>query len=160
MAGFCNIVISGNLTRKPELKKTPSGLDVTELNVAVSTYKKGAPDNQLTTFYRASIFGVRAGNAAKYLDKGSSVIVSGQNLTINTYTKQDGSGGASPEFIADSWTFAGRRNEDGGSFSAPATEESGFSSGAATPSGKGKAKSADVAPIDIDNTINLDDIPF
>ncbi|MCL2371368.1 single-stranded DNA-binding protein [Candidatus Saccharibacteria bacterium] len=158
MAGFCNIVISGNLTRKPELKKTPSGLDVTELNVAVSTYKKGAPDNQQTTFFRASIFGVRAGNAAKFLDKGSSVIVSGQNLVINTYSKQDGSTGASPEFIADNWTFAGRRNEGGesSSFSTP-SDEGGFSSGAS--SGKGK-KTSDVAPADIDNTINLDDIPF
>ncbi|MCL2001971.1 single-stranded DNA-binding protein [Candidatus Saccharibacteria bacterium] len=155
MAGFCNIVISGNLTRKPELKKTPSGLDVTELNIAVGTYKKGAPDNQQVTFYRASIFGARAENATKYLDKGSGVIVAGQNLDIRTFQKADGSAGVSPEFIADNWTFAGRKGEGGG-FSAPDDEAAGgFSSGAAK---GGKAK--DAAPMDIDDTINLDDVPF
>ncbi|MCL2038463.1 single-stranded DNA-binding protein [Candidatus Saccharibacteria bacterium] len=145
MAGFSNIVISGNLTRKPELKKTPSGLDVAEINVAVSTYKKGAPDNQQTTFYRASVFGARAENAAKYLDKGSGVIVAGQNLDIRTYTKSDGTTGISPEFIADNWTFAGRKGDSGGF----------------TPSDDAAAgKAKDVAPVDIEDTINLDDVPF
>ena len=160
MAGFCNIVISGNLTRKPELKKTPSGLDVTELNVAVGTYKKGAPDNQQVTFYRASIFGARAENATKYLDKGSGVIVSGQNLDIRTYQRADGTTGISPEFVADNWTFAGRKGEGGG-FDAPADDfggasAGGFSGGA---SAKGKAK-ADAPVVDVDDTINLDDVPF
>jgi single-strand DNA-binding protein len=162
MAGFCNIVISGNLTRKPELKKTPSGLDVTELNVAVSTYKKGAPDNQQVTFYRASIFGARAENATKYLDKGSGVIVSGQNLDIRTYQKNDGTTGISPEFVADNWTFAGRKGEGGG-FDTPSDDfgasAGGFSGGSSAAGSKG-GKTVDTPPTDIDDTINLDDVPF
>ena len=166
MAGFCNIVISGNLTRKPELKKTPSGLDVTELNVAVGTYKKGAPDNQQTIFYRASIFGARAENAAKYLDKGSGVIVSGQNLDIRTFQRADGTAGVSPEFIADNWTFAGRKGENSG-FDTPTPSDDfdtagGFSGGTSGKKAGGtKSKAKDDAPvINIDDTINLDDVPF
>jgi single-strand DNA-binding protein len=155
MAGFCNIVISGNITRKPELKKTAGGLDVTDLNVAVSTYKKGAPDNQQTTFYRASIFGARAENAAKYLDKGSGVILSGRDLDIRTYQKADGTTGVSPEFVADSWAFAGRKNEGGSPF--PDDSASGGFSGGNT---GGSAAAKDVEPTDIDDTINLDDVPF
>lgn len=159
MAGFCNIVISGNLTRKPELKKTPSGLDVTELNVAVGTYKKGAPDNQQVTFYRASIFGARAENATKYLDKGSGVIVSGQNLDIRTYQKSDGTTGVSPEFVADNWTFAGRKGEGGG-FDAPVDDFDGGNAGGFS-GGSKDSKAKDDAPVmDVDDTINLDDVPF
>ncbi|MDR0979777.1 MAG: single-stranded DNA-binding protein [Candidatus Nomurabacteria bacterium] len=159
MAGFCNIVIMGNVTRKPELRKTPGGMDVTDINVAVNAFKKGAPDNRQTTFYRASIFGSRAETATKYLDKGSAVILSGRDLEIRTYTKSDGSTGISPEFVADNWSFAGSKGGNG--VDAPDVNvvvnnnfDGGFTSGAADKAG------ADAPVADVDGTINLDDIPF
>ncbi len=133
MAGFSNIVIMGNITRDPELKTVGSGTNVVDVNVAVSTYKKGAGDNnQITTFYRASIFGARAETLAKHFKKGDPILLSGSNLDIRTYEKNDGTTGISPEFVANDFSFVGSKGSAKGSSSssddyAPAPESVEFS---------------------------------
>jgi single-strand DNA-binding protein len=105
----------GNITRDPELRTTSGGTNVIDVNIAVNTYKKGAGDNnQVTTFYRGSMFGVRAETIAKNFKKGDSIILTGSNLEIRTYEKSDGSTGISPEFTISDFSFVGAKGSGGG----------------------------------------------
>ncbi|MCL2094557.1 single-stranded DNA-binding protein [Candidatus Saccharibacteria bacterium] len=114
MAGFCNIVLMGNVTRDPELRTTSGGLTVTDVNIAVNTYKKGAENNQITTFYRGSIFGARAEVIAKNFRRGDPILICGTNLEIRTYEKSDGTTGISPEFSITDFSFVGNKGGGGG----------------------------------------------
>lgn len=69
--------ISGNLTRKPELRFTKSGLAVLPLRLAVNEYSRNAPDNKRTGYFDATVFGPQASGLATFLDKGMKVAVQG-----------------------------------------------------------------------------------
>jgi single-strand DNA-binding protein len=67
-------IISGNLTKTPELKYSPSGKAYTKFSVAVKRpFKKDETD-----FFNATCFGKLAENVAQYTDTGSKVLVVGQ----------------------------------------------------------------------------------
>ena len=67
------IIITGNLTRDPELRQTESGKSVTNFTVAVRRPFK--PDE--TDFFPVVVWGKQAESCAKYLSKGRKVGVSG-----------------------------------------------------------------------------------
>jgi single-strand DNA-binding protein len=115
---YQQIVIVGNLGKDPEMRYTPSGTPVTSMNVATSRKYTGS-DGQLvkeTTWFRVSVFGKQAEACAQYLKKGSSVLVEGR-LTPDkatggprTYTRNDGSAGASFEVAANTVRFMSSRD--------------------------------------------------
>ena len=86
-----NLAIIGNLTRDPELR-TVNGANgqtsVCALDVAVNEYRKRG-EEQETTYFRCSAWGVPAENAARYLRKGSKVYVTGP-VSGRVYTTQAG----------------------------------------------------------------------
>jgi single-strand DNA-binding protein len=69
-------VISGNLTRDPEPRKTSSERTVVQLCVAVSRPRKNGED-QGADFVDVTTFGTLADNCLKYLSKGRKVGVEG-----------------------------------------------------------------------------------
>ena len=74
------IVIAGNLGRDPEMRYTPSGQAVTNLNVATNnqyTSKSGEKVKE-TTWWRVSVWGKQAESCNEYLRKGSKVLVEGR----------------------------------------------------------------------------------
>lgn len=97
------IVIEGNLTETPALGYgQDSGKPYTRLNVAVNDRIKtddGYTDGP-ATFYRVSVFGSRAENAAASFTKGDTVIVAG-TLRVGGFTRTDGTPGRSHEITAD-----------------------------------------------------------
>jgi len=136
MASFSNIVVMGNLTRDPEKRALPSGAEVTDMNIAVNTYRKGEGDNnQIATFYRVQLFGARGDVIVRNFKKGDSILLSGRDLILREYEKKDGGTGTSLEFTADNFSFVGAKG-------------AGASAGATTDDEVG------------DEPINLDDIPF
>ena len=117
---YQKMVIAGNLGRDPEMRYTPSGQAVTNLNVATNrqyTSNSGEKVKE-TTWFRVSVWGKQAESCNQYLRKGSKVLVEGRmNQDPATggprvWTGQDGSPRASFEMTAQTVRFLSSRGED------------------------------------------------
>ena len=99
------IFIIGNLVRDPDLRSTPSGVAVCTFTVAVNRR------NNEADFFRCTAWRQLAENCQRFLAKGRKVAVRG-SVSLNTYTKKDGSVGASLEVNADEVEFLGGNRSD------------------------------------------------
>ena len=81
------LTIIGNLTRKPELRTTSTGVNVCDFTVAVNRRNKNKDKQQPEAdFFRVTFWREKADLCAKYLDKGSKVCVIGA-VSVRTYEK-------------------------------------------------------------------------
>lgn len=73
------VIIVGNLTRKPELRYTNSGVPVCVFTVATNRAWKNARNerHEEASFHRINAWGKFGENLAKILDKGTKVYVEG-----------------------------------------------------------------------------------
>ena len=103
------LTIIGNLTRDPELRTTTGGRNVCDFSVAANRRKKveGQPD---ADFFRVSAWDTLGENCARFLTKGKKVCVIGP-VSLNTYTKSDGTGGASLEVLANEVEFLSPKDD-------------------------------------------------
>lgn len=126
-------VIVGFLGRDPEMRFTPSGTAVTNFSVAVDDSYTDSSGERIkrTIWFRVSAWGKLAEVTNQYLHKGSSVLVEGklvadENGNPRTYTKNDGTPGASFEIRASTVRFLGKKGdapEDSGEAPAEPVEE-------------------------------------
>lgn len=88
---FNKIIIVGNLGRDPELRYTPQGDAVCNISVATSEKRrdKSGDWQDLTTWFRITLWRKQAETASKYLTKGSPVYVEGR-LRIEEWSDRDG----------------------------------------------------------------------
>jgi single-strand DNA-binding protein len=135
---FQKLIIVGNLGRDPEMRYTPSGQAVTNLNIATNrrwTDNNNQPQEE-TVWFRVSVWGKQAEACNQYLSKGRQVLVEGR-LTVDketggprVWTDQNGKPRASYEVTAFEVHFLGGKGDNGGSFSpsvpAGAAEEPGM----------------------------------
>ena len=137
---YQKVIVVGNLGGDPEMRYMPDGTAVTNFSLATNRRwndrNTGQPVDE-TTWFRVSVWGKRAEVANQYLQKGSRVLVEGRLRPDpatggpKTFTRQDGTVGASYEINADNFSFVGTRDEmseasgGGESFGggAPAQEE-------------------------------------
>jgi single-strand DNA-binding protein len=123
---YHTIIVVGNLGRDPEMRYTPSGQAVTNLNVATNRQYTASDGNQVkeTIWFRVSTWGKTAENCNQYLKKGSKVLIEGRlNPDPATggprvFTRQDGSSGATFEITAQTIRFLSTRADDEGSYTA------------------------------------------
>jgi single-strand DNA-binding protein len=134
---FHKVILVGNLGRDPEMRYTPSGQAVTNLNVATNRMYTDSNGEQVkeTVWFRVSVWGKQAEASHQYLRKGRQVLVEGrlvadENGNPRTWTAQDGSTRASFEVSAQTVRFLGSRadageaGEDlGGTAGVPESEE-------------------------------------
>jgi single-strand DNA-binding protein len=74
-----SVNIMGNLTRDPELKTIPSGKSVCSMSIANNrVYTKNGERVTEVSYFDIEVWGVVAENCAKYLKKGSGIIVEGR----------------------------------------------------------------------------------
>lgn len=107
------VFIAGNLTRIPELKRTPSGADVVNFSVAINrSYTKNGEKVSTAIFVPVIVWGKQALNCYKFLTKGSSVVVQGR-LDIRNYEKKEGQKRTVTEVIAENVQFAGSAPSNG-----------------------------------------------
>ena len=80
MRGFSKAIITGNLTRDPELRSTPNGASVCSFSVAVNrTYRDTSGENkEEVSFIDCSAWNKLGEMIAQYAKKGSGVLVSGR----------------------------------------------------------------------------------
>ncbi|MFW6025347.1 MAG: single-stranded DNA-binding protein [Candidatus Woesearchaeota archaeon] len=72
----CNF--TGRLTREPDLKYTQQGTAVCTIDLAVYAYYSKKDDEEKTVFPRMKMYGERAENIAKNLDKGQMVSINAE----------------------------------------------------------------------------------
>ena len=108
------VIISGNLTRDPEVRQTQSGVIVMSFTVAVNErVKRGDNWEDSPSFIDCTMFGTRAEKLAQYLAKGKKVAIEGK-LRQSTWQTQDGSKRSKIEVIVDDVEFmsTGQRQQD------------------------------------------------
>ena len=106
------VVITGNLTRDPELRSTPNGMSICGLRVAVNGRKKDAESGQWVdkaNYFDVTVFGAQGDNCAQYLAKGRPVAIEGR-LNWREWEAQDGAKRQSVDIIADTVQFLGSRD--------------------------------------------------
>ncbi len=144
-------MIYGNLTRDPEMKALPSGVNVTEFSLATNRRYKDRDDNwqEATDYHNIVVFGRQAETVNQYLKKGSGAFVEGR-LQTRSWEK-DGHKNYRTEIVADRVQFGPRSGDgSGGGNSAPANN--------AAPAAKKDEKP--VLPEYPEEEINPEDIPF
>jgi single-strand DNA-binding protein len=149
------VVMTGNLTRDPELRSLPSGMSVCKLRIASNTRRKGASGEweDKANYFDVTVWGAQGENCSRFLSKGRPIALDGR-LEWREWEAQDGSGKRqSVEIIADSVQFLGGRDDapsGGGGFTpqsdVPVDNRDFQPAGA--PAGGGSSAPAD------------DDIPF
>ena len=80
------IILTGNLTKEPELRRTQSGKAVVKAGIAVN---QGYGDKQTTDFFNLIAWEKTAELIGKYLNKGSKILVEGR-LKNNNYEDNKG----------------------------------------------------------------------
>jgi single-strand DNA-binding protein len=110
------VVITGNLTRDPELRHTGGGTAVCDLRVAVNTSRKDQSGNWVdkANYFDVTVWGAQGENCANYLGKGRPVAVEGR-LDWSEWEAKDGSGKRQAvRIVANKVQFLGSRDGAGG----------------------------------------------
>jgi single-strand DNA-binding protein len=109
------VVLTGNLTRDPELRSLPSGMSVCSLRIASNTRRKGATGEweDKPNYFSVTVWGAQGENCARFLSKGRPVALDGR-LEWREWQGQDGAKRESVEIVADSVQFLGGRDEGQG----------------------------------------------
>ena len=97
------LTIIGNLTRDPELRTTPSGVNVCSFTVAVNRRNSRDGEPQ-ADYFEVTAWRERGEICAKYLSKGRKVCVIGA-VSVTTYTGNDGTTRAKMRVTADEVEF-------------------------------------------------------
>ncbi|MBQ0008754.1 MAG: single-stranded DNA-binding protein [Firmicutes bacterium] len=98
------IVLTGRLTRDPELRRTTGDTAVASFTIAVDDTMKDANGEKTTTFIGVTVWDKQADNVAKFLRKGALVGVDGR-IRQRTYLRKDGTKASVIEVIANHVEF-------------------------------------------------------
>ncbi|MCB1176997.1 MAG: single-stranded DNA-binding protein [Leptospiraceae bacterium] len=100
MINFAYVIMEGNLTADPELKRIGNGKQVCTFSIAVNHYNRTEEgDGGEVSFVEVEVWDKQAENCAEYLKKGRSVTVMG-NLKQDRWKAQDGTGRNKLKIIA------------------------------------------------------------
>lgn len=102
MSSFNQCTFVGNLGKDPELRYTPGGKAVCNFSIAVN---EGGQEKK-TLWMRVVCWDKTAENAAKYLNKGKPVLVSGR-MQENSWKDRDGNEQKTMEVVAFNVVFLG-----------------------------------------------------
>lgn len=108
------VLLYGNLTRDPELRALPSGMNVVNFSVATNRVfrDRDGKKQEQTDFHSVVVFGRQADTVNQYMKKGSPVFVEGR-LQTRSWEK-DGAKHYRTEVVADRVQFGPRTGGGGG----------------------------------------------
>ena len=109
---FNKVIIVGNLGRDPELRYTPQGTAVCNFSVATTEKRrdKSGDFQDVTTWFRVTLWEKKAEVAAKYLQKGKPVYIEGR-LKIDEWTDRDGNNRYTLDVTATEMQFIGSSSD-------------------------------------------------
>ena len=110
---FNKIILIGNLGQDPELRYTPNGDAVCNFSVATNEKRRDKTGElqDITTWFRVTLWGNKAENASKYLEKGRPVYIEGR-LRLSEWTDRDGNTRQTLDVTATEMQFIGSRDSD------------------------------------------------
>ena len=106
------VMISGKLTRDPELRSTTNGQAILTFGVAVNDRRRNQATGEwedYPNYVNCVMFGNRASSLQRYLTKGTKVAVEGK-LRYSSWEK-DGAKRSKLEVIVDELEFMSSRNQ-------------------------------------------------
>jgi len=127
---FNKIILVGNLGRDPELRYTPQGTPVCNFTMATNERRKdrSGESQDVTTWFRVTVWGRQAETASQYLTKGRPVYVEGR-LRVEEWTDKDSRQRYTLEVNATDVQFIGGRADE----SAPSPTRTGSASSPSSP---------------------------
>ncbi|MBR2695385.1 single-stranded DNA-binding protein [Candidatus Saccharibacteria bacterium] len=155
MRGFSKAIITGNLTRDPELRTTPNGASVCSFTVAVNRVYRDSSGNQQesVSFIDCSAWGKLGEMIGQYAKKGAGVLVSGRLDQRSWEDKNSGQKRSRVEIVVEDFNFTGPANNDRGN--------GGYNGGSFGGGNAAKEEApAEEVSADEDEPIDLSEIPF
>lgn len=115
MSAYNRVVVMGNLTRDPELKKTGGGTAVADLGMAMTERYKSASGEpvETTCFVDVVTWGRQAEVCCEHLKKGACVLIEGR-LQLDQWQGSDGQKRSKLRVRADRVHFVGGRRATNG----------------------------------------------
>ena len=119
MRGFSKAIITGNLSRDPELRTTPNGASVCSFSVAVNRVYKDANGEQKedVSYIDCSAWNKLGEMISQYAKKGSGVLVSGRLDQRSWEDKTTGQKRSRVEIVVEDFNFTGAPRDNSGSSS-------------------------------------------
>ena len=117
MASYNKVILAGNLTRDPELKKLNSGTSVCKFSMAVNRrYKTQSGENREDVlFIEIDSMGKQAETIAKYCSKGSPLLIEGRLKLDQWEDLETGDKRSRHGVFLESFTFLGGKGDGEGS---------------------------------------------
>ena len=116
MASSINrVVISGNLTRDPEVRSLASGTTVCSLRVACNGRRRNQQTQEwedVPNYFDVTVWGAQGDNCGRFLSKGRGVAVDGR-LQWREWTDNDGNKRQAVDIVAETVQFLGAGNGEG-----------------------------------------------
>lgn len=153
---YNKVILVGNLGKDPELKVTPSQMQIVNFSLATTERRKNSQSGQWeneTTWHNIVVFGTTAENCSKYLKKGSGVVVEGK-IQTRKWQDKEGKDRYTTEIVANSVTFLPKR--DGTSTGRIEVDDMNTSRGKQVLQTLPSADELSADPVSFDD----DDIPF
>ena len=145
--GINRVIITGNLTRDAEVRRTQSGMAIASFGVAVNDRRRNGQTGEwedYANFVDCTMFGTRAEKISDYLTKGKKVAIDGK-LRYSSWEK-DGYKHSKLEVIVDDLELLGGNGGNGGN------SHSG--------NGYGSGQQTYDPPIEVEPSLYDDKIPF
>lgn len=112
MKGFNKTILMGNLTKDVDMRTTPNGQSVANFTLAVTrTWKNDGVAQEQTSFIPCVAWGKTGEVIAKYVGKGSPLLVSGR-LDQRTYDDKDGNKRSVYEVSVEDFNFISNNNQN------------------------------------------------
>ena len=140
---FNKVILGGRLTADPELKQTPSGIQVASFSIAVNRNRSKDADTQQADFINCVAWRNTAEFICSHFKKGSAICVTG-SLQIRNWTDAQQQRRYVAEVVIDEAHFVDSKSESSAEYGAPAF---------ATPREEATAAKFENLPSD-------DDLPF
>jgi single-strand DNA-binding protein len=110
------VIITGNLTRDPELNRSAAGMAILKMGVAVNDRRKNSTTGEWedsVNFVDVTMFGTRAESVSRFLSKGKQVGIEGK-LRWHQWESAAGEKRSKLEVIADDIELFGGPRDGGG----------------------------------------------
>ncbi|GAB4228267.1 MAG: hypothetical protein Tsb0021_05570 [Chlamydiales bacterium] len=123
MASLNKVIIAGRLTRRPELRKTPSGASVTDLLMALNREftTPGGEKQQEVCFVDVVVWGKQAELCTQILDCSSMVLVEGR-LQLDVWHSREGEKRCKLRVAAEKVQFLDKKNNQNEKYQEQADE--------------------------------------
>lgn len=162
---FNKVVLLGNLTADPEVRTTPSGSNVTSFSIAVNRRYRNRDGEQQeeVSYIGCTAWGPQGETIARYFSKGRQILICGRLRQDRWKDKETGKNRSSLSVVVEEFSFAGNRDDnagDNGGYTGGSYGSNQANNSANTASAPAGDTTNTIAADDLDNPINLDDIPF